>query len=220
MTAHAQASQRGTETQVIEGLRKRYEEEGFAFTAHPDTTQLPDFLGSYVPDALAQKPGHNVIIEIKQRQSPPSERKLTEIRRLFDGHSDWQFHVVFPGSDPLQELTIPVAAPATVRERMQDVHNLAAQGQRRAAFIVAWSLLEAAFRATDGEPRGRPLTPGTVVQTLAMNGTIEPDTERRMRGLIDLRNRIVHGDLNAEPAMEEIDLVLAAIDQSLSASAA
>jgi uncharacterized protein YutE (UPF0331/DUF86 family) len=65
----------------------------------------------------------------------------------------------------------------------------------------------------------RPRTPGTVVQTLAMDGYIAPDTERRMRELIALRNQIVHGDVVAEPAAEDVNLVLTAVEEILAVSA-
>lgn len=116
-------------------------------------------------------------------------------------------------------MEIPVAAPATVHDRLNEVRALIAQEHRRAAFIMAWSLLEAALRALDGESTSRLRAPGTIVQTLAMNGYIEPETERRMRTLIDLRNRIVHGDLAAEPETEDVELVLSAIEQAMTADA-
>ena len=207
------------ESQFVENLRARYEEAGFTFTVHPMGAHLPDFLGSYRPDALAQKPGHNVVIEVKRRQDPSTERQLTNIRRLFVGHPDWQFHAVFMGADPQESVTIPASAPVSVRGRMEEVRSLIAQGHRRSAFVVAWSLLEAALRALNGETGSQPRTPGTLVQTLATNGYIEPDTERRMRALVEVRNRIVHGDLEAEPATADIESVLSAIDETLNAGA-
>ena len=63
-------------------------------------------------------------------------------------------------------------------------------------------------------------TPGTVLQTLAMNGYIEPQLERRMRSLIDLRNRIVHRDIDVEPTSADVQLVLSAISETLAADAA
>jgi uncharacterized protein YutE (UPF0331/DUF86 family) len=218
VAAHAQSSQ-DSEAQFIETLRERYEGEGFSFTLHPQREQLPAFLGSYVPDALAQKPGHNVAIEVKRRPSPPTEPALKDIRRLFEGHSDWQFHVVFMGTDPLQSTEIPTSAPGAVRGRVDEIRALIVQGHHRAAFIMAWSLLEAALRALTSETVSRPRTPGTVLQTLATKGYIEPDIEGRMRSLIDLRNRIVHGDLAAEPAPADIELVLSAIEETLSTDA-
>lgn len=49
-----------------------------------------------------------------------------------------------------------------------------------------------------------------------MDGLIDPDAENRLRGLVDLRNRIVHGDLIAEPGPSDVELVLAAVDMALS----
>jgi hypothetical protein len=44
-------------------------------------------------------------------------------------------------------------------------------------------------------------------------------TERRMCGLIALRNQIVHGDVAAEPAAGDVNLVLAATEETLAANA-
>ena len=53
-----------------------------------------------------------------------------------------------------------------------------------------------------------------------MNGYIEPELERRMRDLVTLRNRVVHGDLAAEPAVADVELILSAIEATLNAHAA
>jgi uncharacterized protein YutE (UPF0331/DUF86 family) len=217
VTLHTQSWEQDTEAQFMEGLRARFEDEGFTFTTHPETAQLPDFLGSYVPDALAQKPGHNVAIEVKRRVRPSTARAMKDIRRRFEGHADWHFHAVFMGSDPLQSVTIPTSTPATIRSRVSEVRALTTHGHHRPAFIMAWSLLEATLRTLSGATVVRPATPGTVVQALAMNGYIEPEMERNMRALVDLRNRIVHGDLAAEPATADVELVLSAIEETLGA---
>jgi len=216
VTLYLQNSPIEAKREFLEALRARYEKEGFTFTTYPYAAKLPDFLGSYVPDALAQKPGHNVAIEVKSQKTPSTDRTLRNIRRLFDGRSDWQFRVVFMGTDPLQSLTIPTAGSDTVRTRVKEVRALIAEGHLRPAFLMAWTLLEAALRTHYGEGTSRPRTPGTVVQTLAMNGYIEPEVENRLRTLIVLRNRIAHGDLDAEPATPDIEQVLSAIEETLS----
>lgn len=220
MSSPAHAWPQGAEEQFLEGLRARYEDEGFTFTVAPNSRELPDFLGFYIPDALAQKPGLNIAIEVKRQQTSATRQSLQKIRQLFEGHPDWQFNVVFMGADPLQPLTIPPAPPAMIRARMDEVRALNSEGHRRAAFVMAWSLLEAALHSVGAETTSKPRTPGTVVQTLAMNGYIDPEMERRMRSLIELRNRIVHGDLNVEPASADVELVLAAISETLTANAA
>lgn len=220
MSSPAQAGSQEAELQFLNDLRSRYEAEGFTFTVAPGGRDLPSFFGTYVPDALARKAGLNIAIEVKRHRSGATQKRLQEIRRLFDGHPDWKFNVVFTGTEPLQSITIPPAKPSTVRMRMKEVGALNSSGHQRAAFILAWSLLEAALHSVGGETTSKPRTPGTVVQTLAMNGYIESDVERRMRDLIGLRNRIVHGDLNAEPTSSDVDLVLSAIKQTLAATAA
>jgi hypothetical protein len=215
MSSSAQSSQPEAETHFIESLRSRYEDRGFTFIVHPKKAQVPDFLGSYVPDALALKPDRNIAIEVKRRQGPVAERSLKDIRRLFLGHPDWQFDVIFMGADPLESVSIPIPTLTTVHRRMEEVRTLISIGEPRPAFIMAWSLLEAALRVANGGVGSRPQTPGTVVQTLAMNGHVDPDMERRLRDLIDLRNHIAHGDLTAEPADADVELLLAAIEQTL-----
>ena len=165
MTSRAQSWEQEAETQFIESLRPHYEEQGFTFTAHPTAAHLPAFLGAYVPDALAQKPGHNVVIEVKRRQSSSTEHGLKKIRRLFEGHSEWHFLVVFMGTDSQpQSVTVPTATPSEIRGHIREI-RLLMQQHRRPAFIMAWSLLEATLRALDGETANRPRSPGTVVQT-------------------------------------------------------
>ncbi len=220
MTSAAQVWNKDAKDEFLEGLRARYEEEGFSVTIRPGPEQLPDFFGSYCPDALARKPGLNVAIEVKTRPTSATQRSLVEIRKLFEGHPDWQFNVAFMGSDPMQSVTIPAAAPSIVRARVAEVTSLAGEGHHRAAFLLAWSLLEAAMRALGGEMADRPKTAGTIVQTLAMDGYIGPDMERRLRALTDLRNRIVHGDLSAEPSSMDISLLVTAINETLTADAA
>ena len=88
----------------MKGLRERYEERGFTFTVHPGKSSPPELLGSYVPDAVAQTPGRSIAIEVKRRSSPDTERALRDIRRLFDGRSDWQFQVVFMGRVDMRDV--------------------------------------------------------------------------------------------------------------------
>jgi hypothetical protein len=101
MSSPAQTSSDDAEVEFLWGLRSRYEAEGFTFTVEPDRSMLPPFLGSYVPDALARKPGVNIAVEVKRNQSRTTQASLQDIRRLFDGHPDWQFNVYFVRSGPL-----------------------------------------------------------------------------------------------------------------------
>lgn len=218
MSLAAQTSQEA-EVRFLERLRSQYEADGFTFTVSPERSDLPDFLGSYVPDAIARKGDISIAIEVKRYQTPATQTSLRKIRRLFEGHDDWRFNVVFAGGEDLLPEVIPSMPPAEIRRRMDEVAALVDLGHRQAAFLLAWSLLEAVLNSQSREQTGRPRGAGTVVQSLAMNGLIGPETERRLRGLVDLRNRIVHGDLSAEPTSAEVQVVLLAIDETLKTDA-
>lgn len=217
MNGDFQLSPEENERQALERLRQRFERQGYTFMLHPDKSQVPDFLGSYKPDAIARSETKNVVVEVTRPRSAASHVRIEKIRRLFEGQPNWELFVVYSSSP--DEQTIPTATPSDIRNRVSEAQRMADQGYRREAFISAWSLLEAALKANEHGKEGRPRTPGTVVQSLAMNGYIDDVSERRLRQLIQLRNRIVHGDVNAEPTLENVQQVLRAVVGTLATDA-
>ncbi|MBO9695913.1 MAG: hypothetical protein J7499_06925 [Sphingopyxis sp.] len=213
-TARNQHSQE--ELDLLASLRRQYEARGFSFEIEPGPQGLPDFLGSYVPDAIARKSGENVAIEIRKNRSRANELSLQQIRSRFDGHSDWTFAVAYAAADPLKTLTIKPAAVPAIERQLEDVRTLTAQGQSRAAFLLAWSLLEATLLNVEGEEEARPRTPASVLQGLAMLGRIEPEAEHRLRSAILLRNAVVHGDLTKQPTAEDVETVASVVAEALS----
>lgn len=213
-TARHKASQE--ELDLLASLRRQYEAKGFSFESEPDSRGLPDFLGSYVPDAIARKAGENVAIEVRKSRSRASDFSLEQIRSRLDGHPDWTFAVAYAAEDPLRTLTIKLAAVPAIRRQLADVRTLITQGQSRAAFLLAWPLLEATLLNVEGEQEARPRTPASILQGLAMLGRIEPETERRLRSAILLRNAVVHGDLSVEPTKQDVDTLVNVIEEALS----
>lgn len=209
-------SSAASERQYVEKLRAQYDRQGFTFITHPAPDQVPKFLGSYRPDVIVLGPDKNIAIEIKQRRSSSAEKSLNEIRRLFEEHPEWQFVICYVGNDPQMDMTILPASKDIILDRVNEARTLAARGYRRVAFVLSWSILEAALRRLEDGGDKRPRTPGTVVETLAMLGYLSPEAEHQVRPLIALRNRIVHGDLEIDPSDESIKAVLSAIDQAVS----
>ena len=203
------------EVAFLDSLRSEYENKGYRFVVHPTRSELPAFFATYEPDAVALGPDHNVAIEVKSRPSHTAEQSLQRIRKLFEGHPDWQLTVAYMGSDASGARSLPVPSRSAVLDRTHEVELLAKEGAIRASFVVAWSLLEAALNAALPEADKRPRTPGTVVQTLAMNGLISEEAEQSLRSLVDVRNRIVHGDLSAEPSSDDVEVVLSAVKSVL-----
>lgn len=199
----------------IDRLRSRYLEQGFNFIVNPRSDDLPSFFGGYRPDAVALKPGQNVAIQFMRHRIDSPARSMDEIRRLFVGHADWRLVVSHGELDPLMSDALPAASEASIRSQLTELRELGRQGQNRAAFVLAWSLLEAAFHRLDEDGSRRPRKPGTVLESLARLGYLAPELETRLRSLVLLRNRIVHGDISAQPTANDLDAVFEAIDEAL-----
>lgn len=204
------------ERAIIDELRRRYELAGYRFTAPPDSKLLPAFLDGYVPDAVAERPGEHVAIELKDRTGA-DQLTISALQPLFESHPDWRLRVIV--LPQLSERSPPVlaASPEAILDRVGDVRNLMRTGDAPAAFVMGWALLEAAFRSRVSNPQAQPVGAATAVQALAMAGAISPETEERLRNLIPVRNRIVHGDISLVPAAEEVDAVIDAVGQALRA---
>ncbi|AWN41555.1 HepT-like ribonuclease domain-containing protein [Methylobacterium durans] len=200
-----------TERHFIERLRPHYEAKGYDFVPYPGPDRLPEFMGGYRPDAIALKGDHKIAIEVKNRKTPHADLSLKRIQQLFERHHDWQLRIMFVGGDTQAGISIPASTPEIVRRHLTEVTELIKHAQPRAAFLVGWSLLEAIARIVEPASDKRPYSPGTIIQTLAMNGYIDPEVEGKVRSLISMRNRIVHGDLETEPSKMELDLLLKVI---------
>ncbi|MDB5615658.1 MAG: hypothetical protein JWQ22_3311 [Devosia sp.] len=205
-----------SERQFLETIRDQYESRGFNFTVNPPRHRLPDFLGGYRPDAIAQRHGENVAIEVKDRNSVLGSRKLHDLSNLFSDHPDWTLKVYYSGSSPGSSLRIARMQSDEVLNYVDRVEKLKQAGEYQAALVMAWALLEATLRSVDEDVRARPLTPGTVVQSLVMGGYLDDALGRQLNGLIELRNRTVHGDITTAISANDVDVLLHAVTGILS----
>jgi len=195
--------------------RELWKSHGFSFVDQPGPEALPEFLGPYRPDAIARKDGENVIIAIKRHQRSFLEQPFAELHRRIEGHKDWKLNVVYAAERPEDSIVIPVARLDTLKQQIVEVEGLEAGGHHRAAFMLAWSILEAVLNRLDEAGSHHIRTAGQVVNALAMGGHLSNEVERRLFRLSELRNRIVHGDLDASASGADVEQVLMAIKEVL-----
>lgn len=203
------------EAAYLETMRAHYEGRGYDFVVKPHRSQLPDFLLPSAPDAIATKPGDNIVIGLVSRAQPAARPSLTAIRDAIKDRPDWQLTVVHMGGDRFDVRELPVVDRNEILRRVGEVERLAREDHTEAAFVMAWGLLEAALNSLHPDADKRPRRPGTVIQTLSMNGHITYEEERALRPLIGLRNQIVHGDLGAVPTADDVHQVLMAVRTAL-----
>jgi uncharacterized protein YutE (UPF0331/DUF86 family) len=196
---------------ALSSLKEKFEDLGFEFILEPHRRALPEFMGSYTPDAIALKSGENVAFEIKHNRTVSSEKQIQRIQGLFVDQPDWRLNVLLLRTDA----ALPRPAKADIERRLDEARSMANAGYMPAAFITAWSLLEAVSRLATDESAQRPKRPATVIQELAQLGHISPETERSLRPLVLLRNRLVHGDFSVEPTRDQFDEIDRALRELL-----
>lgn len=203
------------EAAYLETMRAHYEGRGYDFVVKPHRSQLPDFLLSSPPDAIATKPGDNIAIEFVSRVQSAARPSIVAIRDALKDRPDWQLTVVHMGGERFDARELPVVDKDAILRRVSEVERLAEDDHTAAAFVMAWGLLEAALNSLYPDADKHPRLPGTVIQTLSMNGHISYELERALRPLIGLRNQIVHGDLGASPTAGDVRQVLMAVRTAL-----
>jgi hypothetical protein len=205
---------------VLDRLRETYEQKGYEFFVEPSGDLLPPFLHGYRPDAIALKAGEGVVIEVKFGNHPQRDRRLESLAVLLEGQTGWRLKIYGEQPRPEDDLSISAPTSAEIDEWIAESERLTDTGHTRAAFLLAWSILEAIARARtsgDGQPLLRPVSPEGVVQSLEMNGDIDSQTGQSLRQLLHLRNRIAHGDLAVALDQGSVDSLIHALRDLASA---
>ena len=186
-----------------DALRTHFEARGYRFTKEPDPATLPEFLKDRHLDAVAEKAGDNVIIELKTRRSRAGDILAQDLRnRLEPG---WSLQIIYAADMEPENPVVPVVnAPTFIRE-IDEIESLISGDHRRAAFVLTWSLLEAAVHRLRGTGPLKGM--GQLVQFLAMQGVIDSIEERRLRDLVRLRSQVVHGGLDARVGRDDITFI-------------
>jgi len=218
--ASSSASIQAREADVLALLRENYEGKGFSFFEHPSRDLVPDFLGHYVPDAIAIGDSQKFAIEVKFRNDKRTEQKLSDLSKLFQGHGDWTFRTYFLSDFESDSSIISTASLDEIREGLQNADRVSELGLKREGFLLYWPVLEALVRSisydNSSERNVPPLKPGTVVNSLEEFGLLSHDVASHLRPLILKRNKFVHGDLGTDVTAEDAETLKQAIRVALS----
>jgi hypothetical protein len=199
------------ESNVLRNLQQVSEARGLKFFVNPPREVVPAFLGDFQPDAIAVGPEGGIIIEVKLRRSPTSERQLAEIARRVSGQKGWEFRAIY--LTPPTDETPPIAKPTP--EQLQatfgKIETLINGGHPAPALVAAWAALESLARlasANSEARRPRSFSPIQAIQTLAEEGYIENEAADRLREMAKLRNAVVHGDFSVDVPVEQVESLL------------
>jgi len=187
------------ERDALDAVEPRLANEGYRLVRSPSSTDLPEFLRSALPDAIALGGPPNLLIEVLVKSGSANVKSDSQrIQRLQDflsGHPDWRLEVIYARSStpPLEG-----ASAEQIRRRYEEVRKLATT-EPSGALILAWSLLEAVARALEPQRAQRALTPGAMIELLISSGYASETDGDALRSTGRLRNAIAHGDLSKPP---------------------
>lgn len=188
------------EEQVLQREIARLESEGYDVFVQPSAPLVPEFLGDYVPDAVATGNGKKIVLEVARALG---SEKLKEVAARFAKQHEWELKVllVTPNSPGK---TVPVQSRQAIDGAIEEIERLQQVNALRAAFLLAWATFEAEGRASIAGKFDRPQTPGRLVQVLGQEGLLTPSEADRMRALSEQRNQLVHGNLGTEIGNEDL----------------
>src|SRR5438105_4678809 len=113
------------ENNVLKNLQEVSEARGLKFYINPPREIVPEFLGDFQPDAIALGPDGGMIIEIKLRRSPASERQLAAIAKRVSGQKGWEFRAIYLNPPVDETPTIGKPAPEQLQAIFREIEELA-----------------------------------------------------------------------------------------------
>lgn len=178
------------------------EAEGYEVYLYPKRPRLPEFFGSYPPDAIALGAKKNLAIEVLQK-TPNATQKLERVKKLLEGQRDWELRVYW--AEPLSSGgELQVQSGEAIRKSLREIRDLIARDNLGAALLLSWATFEAAGRILVPEQFRRPQSPGRLVQILAQLGSVTPSEADSLRRLANIRNALIHGDLGVPVPKQDV----------------
>ncbi|WP_299438707.1 hypothetical protein [uncultured Rhodospira sp.] len=193
----------------------RLKDEGYEVFTGRDGSLLPTFLANVRPDLIAMKAGRNLAIDIKERRvARPGGVNLSERARqaqvALADHPEWEYQLVSVSPDSLDP-DLTATDRRTVEDRLARIDSILRATGPDMALVSAWATLEAAARWRWPERLAQPQMPAHLVGLLASEGYLMLDEERRLREVQNLRNRVVHGDLEVTVSEADVAAVTHAV---------
>jgi len=153
------------------------------------------------------------LVEVVRKGQPHAEERVRRLKELIGNQDKWRLEVVYSGENVL---AVRRVALELILESLGSAEGLLTK-EPRASLLLLWASLEATVRNLFPNQTSRPQSPGRIIELLAGSGEITPSEARDLRQLMNLRNRVIHGELNAVVIPIEIKKMLQLVRQLLEA---
>ena len=175
-----------------------------------------EFLPGFRADLLVRKDDEVKVVVVKARRSLAADPKIAEVARLLESKPGWRFELLLV-SEP-ERMDAPERINSfdgeRIAGRLEEAEQSLQVGLPEAAFLLAWSALEAATRALVEIPGGenaRITSPRFLLDQATFQGLISRNEHNEFNRMLKYRNAIVHGfdtdDFDDELVVALIDAV-------------
>lgn len=199
------------EKAVLDTIEADFIRKGYTVIRDPDGSELPEFLRNYRPDAIAIGKNPKYVIEIIRGQHDRFVKGMKSLQKFFDDSPEWKLTVQYvPKPDPLD-----TPDRVSIERAIQQAEKVAGI-EKKAAFMLLWSALEAVARRLEPEIADKPVSAVGLANLFVSQGYATQEDGKRLRELGKLRNEIAHGALYREPTSEELKTLHGFCDRFLS----
>jgi hypothetical protein len=208
------------ESQRVAELATEYARKGYSVTLPQSADDTPQFLRElgYMPDLIARSKNETLVIEVKSRETSATLASLSNVADRVNAKPGWQFVLVFtnPRGTFVESQRSTPEKVARLLEKSR-VMGYESQAHVEAAFLFAWSALEAALRSLPThEITGRVASaPSTLIRNAAIDGLLARGDVRALQLLFKIRNSLLHAGDEVPPARSDVDRLLRITEEVL-----
>ena len=184
-----------------------------------------EFMSDFIADLVARKDDETIVIEVSTRAGLALNSRFSELVETLRTKPGWSFELLLVGEP--EKLDSPPSAKLLddheILRRLDQAVRALESGLAEAAFVTAWSALEAATRALIAEELGTNsdiTMSGHVLDEAVFLGIVSRPDYDDLRNMMKYRNAIVHGfcpsDFGNHMVTELIGRVKSILEESAS----
>lgn len=183
-------SESASELRALAAARSRYEAEGYSVDTE---SRLPSPLEGFRADAVAQKDGEFVVIELRPSHMSEQRRKrLNALADLIEANPGWRIDIVtFDSATDARE-----PAEEDARRRLAEARAIF-DISPDAAILMTWSAIEGSLwnlsHSSDNAAPKKPVPPRQLLRQLLVDGLITDSQAALLDDFAQERNRVAHG---------------------------
>ncbi len=197
------------ERAALDRYEPRWVARGYTVVRSPRPEQLPGFLGDHQPDAIAIGKEPGLIIEVVGTRSRADQGRAQRLHGVLKNRNDWRLEILYaPAAGPL----LRSVTAHEIRQTADRLRN-PADADQRGSLLVGWAALEATTRILEPDQASEALSSGSLVELLVGMGYLEQGKLADLWRLGEMRDAIVHGQIDLEPGPEDIRRLLDLVDE-------